>query len=71
MFSEVLLRLVVELGPGATWLLVFLMFTITVFVVYIGRYGRRVGAADRSAPQGGAGVLRAVRRVSDPWPLAP
>ncbi len=36
MFYEVLLRLAGEVGPGATWLLVFLMFTITVFVVYIG-----------------------------------
>jgi hypothetical protein len=36
MFYEVLLRLAGEVGPGATWLLAFLMFTITVFVVYIG-----------------------------------
>lgn len=36
MFYEVLLRLAEEVGPGATWLLVFLMLMITIFVIYIG-----------------------------------
>lgn len=36
MLGEVLLRLMAELGPGATWFVVFLAFTIAVFMVYIG-----------------------------------
>jgi hypothetical protein len=36
MFYEVLLRLAAEVGPGAIWIVVFIMVTITVFVVYTG-----------------------------------
>lgn len=34
--GEVLLRLAAELGPGATWFVAFLAFTVAVFTAYIG-----------------------------------
>lgn len=36
MFYEVLLRLGADVGPGATWFLVFLAFTVAVFMTYVG-----------------------------------
>lgn len=36
MFSEVLIRLADEVGPGAIWFVVFVAFTAFVFTTYVG-----------------------------------